>query len=562
MKKHIYTQIISVFSIILFFSMAACSHPNESDSALNLAESIMESHPDSALNILRGINVSKLSGKSRQARHALLTSMALDKNYIDTTTFDVLQPALDYYPDNGTPDERLKTFYYQGRVYQNAGNEDLAMQAFLKGVEANEELKDSLVFAHLLVAQGSLYLKQYKIDDFVKNNIKAANIYDILRKDGLKIKSYYRALDGAVVLKDKYLADSIVNICIKLSHGNYAKDRSSFRSILNYKILYGEPEEVDSLLHEAEISGISNSMRLAMARGYAKVGNNDKGLEYINNVKVASNTIDSLSYLLIRSNILENLCEYKKSLEVYKEYDNMQEIYQDSLLKGGLLFSEKKHEMEIESLLKLQKRDSIIKLLFGGIVLVICFLLIFYYRNNLNKAARTIAEQEANNLRLTRDNLRMQLDQLEEERNRLNTLLDERKEMAAPMQDAIRMRLEMLNSLLAKEITDNEDYATPYRKWIDSIHSDRKAFMKSTQMAFRASHPEFIKHLEDHSLTEDEIDYVCLYALGLRGKEVGEYIQLRRHYNVSSEIRRKLGIDEHSTNLGPYIRSLLTRTES
>lgn len=125
------------------------------------------------------------------------------------------------------------------------------------------------------------------------------------------------------------------------------------------------------------------------------------------------------------------------------------------------------------------------------------------------------------------------------------------------MREAIRMRLDMLNSLLAKEITDNDAYAKPYRKWIDSIRSDRKAFMQSTQMAFRASHPQFIKYLEEHSLTEDEINYVCLYALGLRGKEVGEYIQLKRHYNVSSEIRRKLGIDEHSANLGPYIRSLL-----
>lgn len=83
--------------------------------------------------------------------------------------------------------------------------------------------------------------------------------------------------------------------------------------------------------------------------------------------------------------------------------------------------------------------------------------------------------------------------------------------------------------------------------------------MYSTQLAFKASHPDFIRNLEEHNLTEYEISYVCLYALGLRGKEVGEYLNLRRHYNISSDIRRKLGMNEHNTNLGIWIRRQLNQ---
>lgn len=36
-------------------------------------------------------------------------------------------------------------------------------------------------------------------------------------------------------------------------------------------------------------------------------------------------------------------------------------------------------------------------------------------------------------------------------------------------------------------------------------------------------------------------------------------MQLRRHYNISSEIRSKLGIDEHETNLDIYVRKLLKK---
>lgn len=115
----------------------------------------------------------------------------------------------------------------------------------------------------------------------------------------------------------------------------------------------------------------------------------------------------------------------------------------------------------------------------------------------------------------------------------------------------------MLNGLLAREITRNDSYAEPYNKWIEAIRNDKKKFMNSIRLAFTASHPKFMEYLEQCGLTADEINYLCLYAIGLRGKEVGEYIQMKRHYIISHEIRKKLGIDEHETNIGLYIRRLM-----
>lgn len=86
--------------------------------------------------------------------------------------------------------------------------------------------------------------------------------------------------------------------------------------------------------------------------------------------------------------------------------------------------------------------------------------------------------------------------------------------------------------------------------------------MDSTRLAFAASHPKFMEYLEQHGLSMYEINYLCLYAIGLRGKEVGNYIQIKRHYIISHEIRKKLGIDEHETNIGLYIRKLMRNLES
>ena len=48
--------------------------------------------------------------------------------------------------------------------------------------------------------------------------------------------------------------------------------------------------------------------------------------------------------------------------------------------------------------------------------------------------------------------------------------------------------------------------------------------------------------------------------MGLKGREVGTYIKMRSHYNVSSDIREKLGINEHDTNLSIYLRKLLAHS--
>ena len=208
-----------------------------------------------------------------------------------------------------------------------------------------------------------------------------------------------------------------------------------------------------------------------------------------------------------------------------------------------------------------------------------------YYLGYRQKTRRRLAEQENENLRLREETLRKNkeraeaekiqaelerdkemleaealrrdISDLEAERDRLKEVERKHTELSQSVRDVIRIRLDVLNSLLAKEITDNDDYAKPYRDWIKTLRKDKKKFMDTTSEAFTVSHPRFMEYLHEHGLTQTEINYLCMYAIGLRGKEIGDYIELKRHYVMGSAIRSKLGIDKHETNLGPYVRQLL-----
>ena len=565
---HTRAMVIVLISVIM---LVACERHTPAWKQMDIAESLMNTKPDSSLAVLDGIPTSDIKGKETSARYALLKSMALDKNYIDTTTFDVLQPAIDYYVKHGSPDEQLRTYYYQGRIYQNQGDDDSAMQSFMKGCDLGESITDTLLLAHTLVAQGTLYLKQYKISEFVNNNMEAAGLYGAIGRDINEIKSYTNAIDGYVMLEDKSAADSILSICVPLVQKNPDGEAYLFPSLLSYTIEFCSPDEIKAFLNEYQDLELTKDETMDFARGYSKIGEYDKAITLLSGINLTESAWDSLKYASVKIDILEKQGKYEQAFILYRNYSATLERHQKELLSQDLLFSDKKHQLEMKNLMEIQDRDRIILGTLCGIFGLVILVGWLYYRGYLSKTKRILAEKENENLRLEQENLRkekekaeletanlkLEIAQLEGERDNLKELQREQSELAKPIQDVIQKRLNILNGLLAKEITNNESYAEPYNKWIETVRNDKKKFMDSTRLAFVASHPKLMEYLEQHGLSTDEINYLCLYAIGLRGKEVGEYIQIKRHYIISHEIRKKLGIDEHETNIGLYIRRLM-----
>lgn len=567
-----------IVMLVCVMVLVACERNSQTWEQMDIAEKLMNEKPDSSLVILENIPTSDIKGKETSARYALLKSMALDKNYIDTTTFDILQPAIDYYIQNGTPDEKLTTYYYQGRIYQNQGDDDSAMQSFMNGCDLKQSVTDSLLLAHTLVAQGTLYLKQYKTTEYIHNNMAAAKLYGAVGKNLLEIKSYTNAIDGYIMLNNKIAADSLLSICIPLAQKNPDGEEYMFSSLLSYTIEFGSPHDIKAFLGEHQDIDLTKDEIMDFAQGYSKIGEYDKAIKCLAEISPDASTLDSLKYSSVKIDILEKQGKSKEALSLYKDYSVMLERYQKRLFSQDLLFADEKHQLEIKRLVDIQERNKII---WGTLCCILGLGILagwLCYRVHLSRVKRILTEKENANLRLEQDNLckekkrleaeqrqhelenanlKLEIMQLENERDNLKDLQREQLELAKPIQDVIKNRIDILNGLLAKEITKNDSYAKPYHKWIETVHNDKKKFMDSTRLAFAALYPKFIEYLEQHGLSTDDINYLCLYAIGLRGKEVGEYIQIKRHYIISHEIRMKLGIDEHETNIGPYIRKLI-----
>lgn len=534
-------------------SVFSCTDNSESEKRLTSAEVLMNQHPDSALAILQGIDCSSISSDKGKARYALLMSQALDKNYIDIATFDILQPAIDYYPEHGTPEEKRKAYYYEGRIFQNRGDDDLAMKSFLNATEVSGELCDTLFFANLLVAQGVLYYKQYRTYDVVHNNLLAAEMYGKIGERSYEMSSYCKALNAVVLLNDKQTADSIM-AHIKLIADNHPKLVGDYTiSLLSYSVNFGSKDELMEVVNLYRNSDIlSSSHSLDIANAYVELGDGKNAMKQFEKANAGTTLLDSLHYYATGSIVFDTCHRFEEALEFYKTYNSLTESYHSYLFNHNLRQAEAEHELEVANLQAIQKRDKVIWLSLTGALILLLVAAFIYYRYRLNRTKRIIAELEV-------DSLKLEIAGLLAEQQRLKDMLTHQTDIAPQLQDVLKNRLELLNSLLAKEIPGDDKYARPYNNWIETIKRDKAKFIRQTRETIAATHPAFMHYLHSHSLTDDEIDYVCLYTLGLRGKDIGEYIQLKRHYNVSSDIRKKLGIDEHVTNLGNYIRQLMAR---
>lgn len=361
--------------VLMLFSwlMVSCSE-SEGQKALNHVESVIEAHPDSALTLLRGVNKASLGSDKEKAQHALLMSMALDKNYIDTTTFDVLQPAIDYYLDNGNPDDRLKTLYYQGRIYQNKGDRDNARNTFAKALDNTHGVKDSLCIARTLVAQAGLYFDLYDFESYTNFHLRAAKIYKNYSYKDYELDCLLNALNGA---DDKALADSILNLCASFSSLDEAQQQKFNGYKMSYLNRHGTKKELSEIVRKQRAYSYDVNGLLNLALAYNKLSDNAKAKQLLDDVHDSGVNFDTLKYQAILITVLRDLGDYKQAFLNYWDFSHKTDSIHRILIEQNQRSIEEKHDLELKAQEKERQKSQIIWCSIS-IVLLLCIIILAY----------------------------------------------------------------------------------------------------------------------------------------------------------------------------------------
>ena len=233
-------QTLYTITVLLLLCITACQKQSFMADKLLQAEALMNEHPDSALNLLKGIAQPELKTQEHRARYALLYSQALDKNYIDLTSDSLINIAVDYYKDRDDVRAKFLSYYYLGRIYTNANNLTQATLAYMEAEQLVDELGDDYAAGLLYEQIGLIYRSYYDfpkslqayqqaIEHYTKANrpfhkiynmFSASDIYRNTQKEDAAYQTLKTALAESRKLNDQSLIKSCINnlivVCIDL----------------------------------------------------------------------------------------------------------------------------------------------------------------------------------------------------------------------------------------------------------------------------------------------------------------------------------------------------------
>lgn len=529
----------------ILMAAASCARHSGEWQRLAQADALMEERPDSALEILSGIDHGNLAGDEERARHALLMSMALDKNWVDTADFAVLQPAIDYYLDRGTPDEKLRTLYYQGKVFRNKGDNGEALLCFLRGESLQNEISDTLTLANLLYYKGIIQKDLYEHKSSTASLLHSAKLYDKVGKADYSLDCLWESFKVSLVTGNSALCDSLVAEIKARRNLSPLGEEYLRRSRLKLCVDAGNAEEARQLADSYPLESVSTISELHdLAHAYVLAGEAGKAWELLSMLKGAEMGFqEELRQKALCVVTLEAMEQYDRALAAYKNFTAEMDSLHFAEYEQKARFMEEKHAMET---MAADTRRTMDFLICGIAILCLAIALaslFAWHRFKARKAESRLME--------------LQLVAAEKEADDLKALLGSENRLPEEVREIIETRFRLLNSLCAQEIASMDPNEEKKKGGaLMELIEDRENFLKSNRLAIQGARPRFVDHLCQRGLTTKEIEYACLYAIGLSGKQIAAYLKRPGHFNASSEMRRNLGLSPRSTNLGIHIRRL------
>lgn len=241
----------SISFTILFFVMlsvlVSCyqSHKRE----LDLAYTLAESKPDSALAFLNRINQGKLSDED-MAKYALIYYMAQDKSGLDVDNDSLIRIAYDWYGNHQADSLYASSLYYMGKCFLLNDSMEQAKAC----LEKSYSISDSL---------HNLSLKCLALDKLIEVEEQLAP---------------YKALGYAKALVKMY--DSMPNVSIYNKVAAHLSLGETFFSVDSLQQTLEEEEKAYRLAKQVDDRNLLSYVRQNLASSFEEMGEKDSCLYY------------------------------------------------------------------------------------------------------------------------------------------------------------------------------------------------------------------------------------------------------------------------------------------
>ena len=403
----------------LLLSACGASPHRRIAAVLDDVESYINERPDSALAVLRELDsTAAVRGPARLARASLLHSMALDKCYIDLKTDSILAPAVAWYMRHGSPDEKLKTLYYQGRLQYNAKDFQRAIVTYTEALEQTDKATDLKYIGFVNQALADTYEATYQESEAFPYFDLAYKSFLAISDSELAKKTLYKEAVALVRQKRwsqaELIFDSLeidpegIEEMIPLVKSNHAllltlEDDTRIRDAVS---LFQEV-----IMSEGSLPSLNHWG--AYAYSLLKTGNHHQAETLFQNLESQYSEDSQVRYWLIYEKRDHNL--YKEAFNL--TYQTM--IFQDSLMRKQLNHSTIAAQNEYLANKALQTQQEINRKKRSIWMMFVAFVFLLFSVMVVSRLRIQATQREHARLQMTVDAIQTQLEQVENEKKDL-----------------------------------------------------------------------------------------------------------------------------------------------
>lgn len=313
MKKLLY-----LISVIITAALLSTACRRNVDPTLHRAEALMDSHPDSALALLRTDSIRL----AHDPLFALLYTQAQIKTYQNVTDDSLISIAVEYYSGKSDKYYNMLANYYLGCIKYNAGEYAEAIQALHRATEFANTINDSFWLGLINRSLADSYRDTYNFESELEYTKR--ELYHFM-KSGRQPHLDYALNDLSRAYANTEQFDSAIIIASQVKDSarqkgdNILYNEALRNQAISYfgKVDYANAVKTYEKICESDFATALDSAYLGIS--YADVGRYDDAIGIINNI---NNHRDKTTlYLKIR--VYENAGKTDSAYTCLKQFDNI-----------------------------------------------------------------------------------------------------------------------------------------------------------------------------------------------------------------------------------------------
>lgn len=538
MKK----QTIALIAILTAL-LTACTETTGYNTTLVQADSLMNLHPDSALNMLESISTDSLKTKADRAYHALLLTQARDKNYIVQTDDSLIQVAVRYYDTHENAPLQARAYYCWGSFYRDRNDYSQAIDKYtialshINGRSENAELKASL-YSNL----GYLYYTQ-GLSTEADSIYQRAELLAKSQKDTASL-CYTLSQRGMISLEQgkTYYPKAEQQMQQALSIGKAFSDSTILVPIYHsLSMLYSlMPKPGQALLYaRLNYSGLKDTQHcyrtfLLLGNAYFINGQYDSAGIFLQKILKAERYYDTKADACMR---LSEIAQKKGDMETSILLERKRTMYQDSaqINQQGhdILNTVIAHERNNSN--TISKRSTYILCTVSTIFLAISFVCIFYFRKkHLQHKAEKKEWEETLQAEIAKANLRRKQELAEKERE--NATLQEKVSQLVVKKPTHRQEEYKTSALYIKVSRITKDLQKVETK--ENLNEEEwSQFTALTNAGWYG----IITYLDErYNLSAEEIRICCLYLAQVPVIHMGHFLHIQSRSTIQARTKNIL----------------------